>query len=49
MPALLTDRLLNVAMPLAAATVNVPPSVPPPGLAPIVTVTLLLLLVTTLP
>src|SRR5262245_132265 len=32
------DRLENVATPLAAATVVVPDSVPPPGLVPIATV-----------
>ena len=49
MPALLIDRLLNVATPLTAAMVAVPLSVPLPGLVPIATVTLELLLVTRLP
>jgi len=34
------ERLENVATPLDAATVVVPESVPPPGLAPMATVTL---------
>src|SRR5205814_1053218 len=34
------DRLENVATPVTAATVAVPDSVPPPGLAPIATVML---------
>ena len=36
-------------MPLTAATVGVPPSVPPPGLVPMATVTLDVSVVTTLP
>src|SRR5690348_12600473 len=43
------DRLENVATPLAAETVAVPDSVPPPGLVPMATVTLALELVTVLP
>src|SRR4051812_30820218 len=42
------DRLENVATPLAAATVAVPDSVPPPGLVPMATVTLAVELVTVL-
>ena len=49
MPALLIDKLLNVATPLTAATVRVPLKVPPPGFVPMAIVTLLLLPVTTLP
>src|SRR5512141_1035733 len=36
------DRLENVATPFTAATVDVPDSVPPPGLLPMATVTLAL-------
>src|SRR5512145_872286 len=43
------DRLENVATPLAAATVVVPDSVPPPGLLPMATVTLAVELVTVFP
>ena len=43
------DRLLNVATPLTAATVTVPPNVPLPGFVPIVRVTLDVLPVTTFP
>src|SRR5215468_1908401 len=43
------DRLLNVATPLAAATVVVPLSVPPAGLVPMAKVTLALELTTLLP
>src|SRR3954462_15860401 len=43
------ERLENVAMPLTAATVVVPDSVPPPGLVPIATVMLAVELVTVLP
>src|SRR5256885_1038610 len=43
------ERLEKVATPLAAATVVVPDSVPPPGLAPIATVTLAEELGTVLP
>src|SRR6266568_2172947 len=39
------ERLLNVAVPLTAAPVNVPLSVPPLGLVPMATVTLAVLLV----
>jgi hypothetical protein len=39
-PALFTVRVLNVAVPLTAATVSVPPSVAPVGLVPKATVTL---------
>src|SRR5512140_474438 len=42
------DRLENVATPLAAATVVVPDSVPPPGLVPIATVMAAVELVTVL-
>src|SRR3954468_13235512 len=42
------DRLRNVATPLDAATVSVPPSVPLPGLVPMATVMLALELVTVL-
>src|SRR5262249_57023447 len=42
------DRLENVATPLDAATVVVPDSVPPPGLAPVATVMLAVELVTVL-
>src|SRR5487761_2293399 len=41
MPALLTDRSLNVAVPLAADLVRVPPSVPGPAFVPKASVTLL--------
>src|SRR3954468_4696614 len=43
------DRLENVATPLTADTVVVPDSVPPPGLVPIVAVTLAVELVTVFP
>src|SRR5262245_11248149 len=43
------DRVENVATPPTAATVAVPDSVPPPGLAPIATVTLAVELVTVFP
>src|SRR6185436_6011545 len=43
------DRLENVATPLAAATVVVPDSVPPPGLVPIATVMFAVEVVTVLP
>src|SRR6185295_5632605 len=43
------DRLENVATPLDAATVAVPESVPPPGLAPIAAVMLADELVTVFP
>src|SRR6185295_19192655 len=43
------ERLEKVATPLAAATVSVPASVPPPGLVPMATVTLAVELVTVLP
>ena len=49
MPALLIERLLNVATPLTAARVRGPLKVPPPGFVPMAIVTLLLSLVTTLP
>ena len=49
MPALLIDKLLNVATPLTAATVTVPLNVPPPGLSPIVRVTMLSSVVTIWP
>ena len=39
LPTLSIDRSLNVAMPPDAARVSVPLSVPPPGLAPMATVT----------
>src|SRR2546430_17276997 len=42
-------RLLNEATPRDAVTVLVPERVPPPGLAPIATVTLLLYVVSALP
>src|SRR3954467_8992953 len=42
------DRLENVATPPAAATVLVPDSVPPPGLAPMATVMVAVELVTVL-
>src|SRR5258705_113433 len=42
------DRLENVAMPVTAATVVVPASVPPPGLVPMATVMLAVELVTVL-
>src|SRR6185436_6655235 len=42
------DRLENVATPLAAATVSVPDSAPPPGLVPMATVMLAVELVTVL-
>src|SRR5687767_6086819 len=42
------ERVENVAMPLTAATVVVPNSVPPPGLAPMATVMLAVELVTVL-
>ena len=40
MPTLLMLRFENVAMPLTAATVTVPASVPLPGLDPMLSVTL---------
>src|SRR5512140_2753347 len=43
------DRLANAATPLAAGTVVMPDSVPPPGLVPIATVMLAVELVTVLP
>src|SRR6185369_3926562 len=43
------DRVENVATPATAATVVVPDSVPPPGLAPMATVTLAVELVTVFP
>src|SRR3954469_23287962 len=43
------ERVEKVATPLAAATVSVPDSVPPPGLVPMATVTLAVELVTVLP
>src|SRR5512146_786008 len=43
------DRLEKVATPLAAATVVVPVSVPPPGLVPMATVMLAVELVTVFP
>ena len=49
MPTLFTDKLEKLASPLAAATVAVPESVPPPGLLPIATVMLADELVTVLP
>ena len=49
MPALLIDRLLNIAIPLTAATVSVPLSVPLPGLAAMEIVTNESSVVTTLP
>src|SRR6185295_2587784 len=48
-PALSMDRLANVATPATAATVVVPDSVPPPGLAPMATVMLAVELGTRLP
>src|SRR5688572_22104788 len=42
------ERLENVATPVTAATVLVPDSVPPPGLAPMATVMLAVELVTVL-
>src|SRR5512140_3376645 len=48
MPTLSTDRLENVATPLAAVTVVVPDSVPPPGFVPIATVMLAMESVTVL-
>src|SRR3954470_7499687 len=42
------DRLEKVATPLTAATVDVPDSVPPPGLLPMATVTLAVEVVTVL-
>src|SRR3954466_8042428 len=47
-PTLSMDRLEKVATPLAADTVAVPDSVPPPGLVPIATVMLAVELVTVL-
>src|SRR5512140_588389 len=43
------ERLENVATPATAATVVVPDNVPPPGLAPIATVTFAVELVTVFP
>src|SRR5688572_2043184 len=43
------DRLENVATPFTTATVEVPDSVPPPGLVPIATVMLAVELVTVFP
>src|SRR3954454_7844012 len=43
------ERLANVATPATADTVVVPDSAPPPGLAPIATVTLAVELVAVLP
>src|SRR3954470_15828683 len=48
-PVLSMDRLEKVATPLAAATVAVPESVPPPGLLPMATVMLAVELGTRLP
>jgi hypothetical protein len=48
-PAALMERFEKVAIPLEAATVSVPESVPPPGFAPIAIVTLAELVVTMLP
>src|SRR5207302_1448136 len=45
LPTLLIDRLLNVAVPATAALGVVPLSVPPPGLVPMATPTLAVLLV----
>ena len=46
MPTLLMLRFENVAMPLTAATVTVPASVPLPGLVPMASVMLVVALVT---
>src|SRR5438093_11654 len=43
------DRLLKLASPLIAAMLNVPPSVPPPGLLPMAMVIAAALVVTVLP
>ena len=39
MPPRLIDRLLNVATPLTAGTLNVPPNVPPPEFVPMASTT----------
>jgi hypothetical protein len=49
LPALLIDRLGKLATPFAGFTVVTPASVPPPGFAPMATVTALVALGTVLP
>src|SRR5712691_1548426 len=48
-PAVLIDRLLNVATPLIAVVPTVPPRAPPPGLVPMPRLIEAVLLVTVLP